>query len=481
MKIKLVLIGIVVVSFVVFGVVSGTFVKKQYISYTLDNLKERIYSVETEAQQKLGGRDTLDAEILGPYMQYILQKFSAVFVTDINLYNLDGELLASSQPSIYEKGISAEQMNPMAFHAFNSKKKSEFIHTEKIGKLSYLAAYLPFINNKGTPLGYLNLQHFSKQNTYENQISGFLITIINIGVLLLVITVIIAIFVSTWITTPLRLIQQNFKTVELGKANKPIAYDSDDEIGALVKDYNNKLAELELKAMQLARSERETAWREMAKQVAHEIKNPLTPMKLVLQHFQRSYDPKSADAPEQLQRFVKLLIEQIDTLTKIANEFSDFAKMPKANEEEIDLLPLIKNCLDLYNTNENDIKFSTKCSEITVFADKDLMIRVFNNILKNALQAIPSDRKPSIGIEISHERKGYLIAISDNGIGINPQEKNKIFVPNFTTKSTGAGIGLAMVKQIIQNHNGEIWFDSVPKKGTTFYIYLPGISVVNPS
>lgn len=475
-KIQLVLIGIVIISFVLYGVVATSFVKDQYETYTFSNLKERIESVEIEVRQKLGDRNDLDPEILGLYMEYILKKFSNVFVTDINLYGLDGGLLASSQPTLYSKGISAKQMNPLAYKQLSFQKSSEFIHKEKIGNLSYLSAYVPFYNNDSKLVAYLNLQHFAKQRAYEHQISNFLVAILNIAVLLLVATIVVALFIANWITTPLRMIHESFKTVELGKQHQPIAYKGDDEIGALVKDYNDKLAELELKAMQLARSERESAWREMAKQVAHEIKNPLTPMKLSLQHFQRSYDPKAHNAQDKIKRISESLIEQIDSLTKIANEFSNFAKMPKANEEEIDLLSIVQNCKEIFESETHEISFSTSLNKAPIFADKNLIVRVFNNILKNALQAIPDDRKPNISISIVKERQGYLISIADNGIGIQPSEKSKVFVPNFTTKSTGAGLGLAMVQQIVHNHNGEIWFESTPPTGTTFFIYLPGIS-----
>ncbi|MEX2485565.1 MAG: HAMP domain-containing sensor histidine kinase [Brumimicrobium sp.] len=471
-KIQLVLIGIVVVSFVVFAFVAGNYTRNQYHRYSHDNLKEKANSVETEVSQKLGDKDELDRDILGNYMQYILKKFSTVFVTDINLYDLNGGLLASSQPKLYEKGINAEHMNSNAYKAMSFDRKSEFIHQEVIGELEYLSAYLPFINNQGKLLGYLNLQHFAKQNAYENQVNDFIVTIINIAVLLLVITVVIAIFVSSWITTPLRLIQESFKNVELGKQNQPIAYKGDDEIGALVKDYNDKLAELELKAMQLARSERETAWREMAKQVAHEIKNPLTPMRLSLQHFQRSFDPTAENAQEKINRIADSLVEQIDILTKIANEFSNFAKMPKANEQRINLIPLIENVINLYQSEAVDISLNTTLKDAVVFVDKDLIIRVFNNLIKNAIQATAEDQTPQISIKIERENDRFLIRIKDNGDGISDEVKNKIFVPNFTTKSTGAGLGLAMVKQIINNHNGEIWFETEKGKGTTFFILL---------
>lgn len=473
-KIQLVLISLVVVSLLVFGLVSGGFVKSQYTDYTNDNIQERIYSVNTEVQQKLGDKDELDKLVLGNYMEYILQKFSRVFVTDINLYDLKGRLLSSSQPKIYKMGLITEQIDPTAYKELRLNKRSEFIHNENIGKLNYLSAYIPFLNNEGKLLAYLNLQYFAKQNKYESQISSFLVALINLAVLLIVSSIVIAIFVTNWITTPLKLIQRSFSSVELGKTTQPINYAGDDEIGAMVREYNTKLSELEIKALQLAKSERESAWREMAKQVAHEIKNPLTPMKLRLQHFERTFNPKDDSAKEKLTKTTASLIEQIDALTNIANEFSNFAKMPKPNKEKLDLIPLLESCILLFiNTPNINLQLHTELTTALTFADKNLVLRVFNNLIKNSIQAIPENTAGEIKVTISKKNQFILISIADNGAGIPVDKQNKIFVPNFTTKSTGTGLGLAMVKQIVENHNGTIWFETKENIGTVFKVSLP--------
>ncbi|MGB0933231.1 MAG: ATP-binding protein [Lishizhenia sp.] len=473
-KIQLVLISLVFVALLVFGLVSGGFVKSQYTDYTNDNIQERIYSVNTEVQQKLGDKENLDKDSLGNYMEYILQKFSRVFVTDINLFDLKGNLLASSQPKIYKIGLTTAQIDPFAYKELRFNKRSEFIHNESIGELNYLSAYIPFMNKNGKLLAYLNLQYFAKQNEYENQISSFLVALINLAVLLIVSTIVVAIFVTNWITTPLKLIQRSFSSVELGKKTQPINYSGDDEIGALVREYNAKLAELEVKALQLAKSEREMAWREMAKQVAHEIKNPLTPMKLRLQHFERSFDPQDKEAKEKLRKNTASLIEQINALTNIANEFSNFAKMPKPKEEQINLIPLIESCIVLFKDIKNiELSLHTDLIEAIVIADKNLMLRVFNNLIKNSIQAIPEDKTGGISINIYLEQAYFYIDVTDNGVGIPKNEQSKIFVPNFTTKSTGTGLGLAMVKQIIENHNGTIWFETEINSGTIFRIKIP--------
>jgi len=365
-------------------------------------------------------------------------------------------------------------MNPIAVKAFLVDNKSEFIHEENIGKLNFASAYLPFYNHEGKQLGFLNLQHFGQQKEFENQIQKFLVAIINVFMLLLAISIVLAIFISDWVTAPLRLLQENFSKIKFGKHNQQISYDKEDEIGALVKDYNQKLEELEFTAQQLAQSERESAWREMAKQVAHEIKNPLTPMKLSIQQLLRVYDPNDPNSEKKLQRVANSIIEQIDALTNIANEFSNFAKMPRPDVVALDLIPVLENVIEVFREEGScEITLKTKLKKVLIKADKDQMIRIFNNLIKNSIQSIPENRKGKIQIRIIKEEKNVHIEIEDNGEGISADKKSKIFVPYFTTKTTGTGLGLAMVKQIIENHNGTIYFETLENKGTTFIIDLP--------
>jgi len=272
----------------------------------------------------------------------------------------------------------------------------------------------------------------------------------------------------------LRIIQDNFAKLRFGKENAPIVYEKEDEIGALVKAYNSKLQELEFTAGQLAKSERESAWREMAKQVAHEIKNPLTPMKLSVQQMMRVFDPADPSSVEKLKKVTASIIEQIDALTLIANEFSNFAKMPLPQETAFDLIPLIANVIEVFREESGCVlEMKSALSKAEITADKDQMIRVFNNLIKNAIQSIPSEKSGRILITLSETEDHWFIEIADNGIGIPETEQDRIFVPYFTTKSTGTGIGLAMIKQIIENHHGSIYFKSKVNKGTTFSIELP--------
>jgi signal transduction histidine kinase len=476
-KIQTVLIGLILITLVVFAIGAGTFVEGQYNESNKGFIKEKLGSVKTELESKLKKESELKMDI-SDYLEYLLKKFSKVFVTDINLYNTKGDLLASSQPKIYSKGLISTKMNSNAFEQLQLDNKSEFIHEEHIGKLNYLSAYAPFTNRKGEYLAYVNVQYISRQSELEEQISGFLLAIINIMVLMLAFSTILAITVSNRLTRPLKYIQESLKNVQIGSKYKPIKYDGTDEIGELVREYNIKVGELQQNAEALAKSEKESAWREMAKQVAHEIKNPLTPMKLSIQHLKRSINLADEESKDKLDQVSKSLIEQIDALTKIANEFSNFAKMPKANEIQLDLADIVKSSVSVYSENDDyDINLDNLVSsEAIIWADKDLLLRVFNNIIANAIQAIPSDQRGKIEVIITESQNEFEVAVKDNGAGIKDEARENIFTPYFTTKSKGTGLGLAMSKQIVEGMKGSIWFESKMNEGTTFYVSFPKIN-----
>jgi nitrogen fixation/metabolism regulation signal transduction histidine kinase len=353
------------------------------------------------------------------------------------------------------------------------RELSLYVNQEFIGRQKYFSSYVPLLNGKGVVLGYINLPYFAKQNEFENEIAGFLSAIINIFVILLALSIVVAVIITGRIVEPLKKIQGSLQRFKLGSAQRPIEYRGNDEIGVLVHEYNKKLEELQESSEKLAKSEREMAWREMAKQVAHEIKNPLTPMKLRIQHFQRAFDPNAADAPEKIEQFSEALIEQIESLTNIANAFSNFAKMPKAQFEIVDLCRIVNSAVDTFVGEENIEIFSKlPTTPQMVRADKELILRVCNNLIKNAIQAIPTGKSGEIHVELLDRAHFLELLVRDNGAGVSDEMKDKIFVPNFTTKSTGTGLGLAMVKQIIESHDGRIDFQSQPGR-TVFKVILP--------
>ena len=473
LKIQLLLVGIVFFSLFAFGWGSGIFVRNQYNKFTNNIINEKLASLEIELRNKIGELNYLDVDENGNYISFLLTKLSKVFITDINLYDPDGHILATSRSKVFNIGLIGEQMNTQAFNQLKIQNKSEYIHQENIGELNYISAYLPFFNSDGKLLAFLNLQHFGQQQEVENQIQQFLVAILNVFMLLLAISIILAIIMSNWVTKPLRLLQTNLSLIRFGKKNQMIDYTKNDEIGVLVKEYNNKLMELEQTADQLAKSERESAWRDMAKQVAHEIKNPLTPMKLSIQQMMRVFEKENPEAKIKIDRLANSLIEQIDGLAKIANEFSNFAKMPSPVLEKIELLEICRNVISLFSQEEYSITFSSNQDSVYILADKDQLIRAINNLLKNSIQSFSDDRTGKISIGVIARMGQCSIEIKDNGCGIPLNQQNKIFIPYFTTKSTGTGIGLSITKQIIENHNGTITFQTTEDIGTIFTIELP--------
>jgi nitrogen fixation/metabolism regulation signal transduction histidine kinase len=321
-------------------------------------------------------------------------------------------------------------------------------------------------------VGIIYLPYSETNEFLEKEIETFLSTLLKVYLILLLLGGLVAYFLSNYITRSLTAISERFKNIQFVGKNEKLPWKSNDEIGLLVQEYNKMIDQLEQSAEKLARTERETAWREMAKQVAHEIKNPLTPMKLSLQHLERTYNPNDPDFKDRLERFSKNMIEQIDTLSNIASEFSNFAKMPKAKMEEVNLISIIRSSTDLFK-NEANISFVYDTDNANILGDKEQLLRVFSNLIKNSIQAIPNDREGKITITTISDKDFVIVSVIDNGTGIHEKQKEHIFVPNFTTKNTGTGLGLALVKNIIEQHEGTIWFESELNKGTTFYIKLP--------
>jgi len=300
--------------------------------------------------------------------------------------------------------------------------------------------------------------------------------LLNFYMVIILLTVIVSVMMSNQITQPLMMLQEKFKNIKLGAKNEPVLYNRHDELGGLVKEYNRAIKELAKSADRLARSERESAWREMARQIAHEINNPLTPMKLSVQHLKRAYDNKSERFDDYMEKISRSLVEQIDALSAIATEFSNFAKMPAAHHEKIDLIDQINAVVPLFAINENKRAFQTDfhgLEQAMIYADREQISRVFINLFKNALQAIPKDRQAQINIDVLKISRIIWVRIKDNGTGIPKEMQQKIFSPNFTTKSSGMGVGLSIVRNIIESVGGAINFKTRQGEGTTFIISLP--------
>lgn len=447
--------------------------------YTLDNnknhdiLNEKMNAIVLNIEARSSQYNSIYKMNINE-LHNILFELSSNYYTDINIYDTHGFLLASSRPKIFEEKMISDQINTESLYKFIIKKNTTFIQNDKIGKYKFLSGFAPIRDHDNKISAYINLPYFVKQNELSKEISKLLIAFSNGYTLITILTLLIALVITSHITQPLQVLAEQFSRVKVVNPNAKLTWQRDDEIGKLIGEYNRMIDELAFHVDKVAKSEREGAWQLMAKQVAHEIKNPLTPIKLNIQMLMRAWDENAPDKEERLRRFATTLISQIDILTSIASEFSDFAQMPTPNIEKLDLIPIIQQSADLFiNTPNKKIEFKTDLESCFINADAHHIQRMFNNLLKNAIQAIPPYKDGLIKIGITKNSNNCEITFSDNGIGIEQEKQKFIFTPEFTTKTTGMGLGLAMVKGIVDSINGKIWFESHPNIGTTFFITIP--------
>lgn len=470
LKLQIATVSLVIVSFLVAGVITVNYFVRYNHNKNNEIIREKSFSVLIELEHKLSNYQSLTVDDKD-YLSDLLAKFSNVFFTDLNLFSVDGELLATSRSQVFSMGLLSNRMNPQVLFEIKQEGTPFYLHKESIGNLNYTSAYLPFVNMNNELLAYLNLPYFARENELKNDISTFLVTFINFYVFLIVLAIILALFTATYITMPLKLISEKLRVLRPGQNNEKIKWKQNDEIGLLVREYNRMIDELETSTNQLMKNERETAWREMAKQIAHEIKNPLTPMKLSLQNLQRAWNDGAPDYEDRLKRTSQTLIEQIDTLAKIADEFSNFAKFQEIKLVETDLIPILNDIVHLYESDSINISIEIdENKEYKVLGNDKLLIQVFNNLVKNAVQSISPSIEGEIVIKLESDINNLIIRVIDNGVGISDENKKKIFSPNFTSKTGGTGLGLAISKKIIESMNAEISFKSTLNVGTEFVI-----------
>ncbi|TVT40709.1 HAMP domain-containing histidine kinase [Hymenobacter setariae] len=419
-----------------------------------------------------------------PALTGLVHNVAALTETDLNLYDAQGKLLVSSQPLIFEAGLLGSLLNPQAIVAFREGAMSRILLTERAGSLSFSALYLPvrMPSSGGTVagpvLGYVGIPFFDSQKELDSKLTELFTTILNIFTLMGLLFLVLAFVATRQLTAPLKLLTERLKRTTLTGQNEVLDYrSSDDEIGLLVREYNTMLGKLEASKRELATQEKEAAWREMARQVAHEIKNPLTPMKLSLQYLQKAIDEGRPNTEALIARISQTLITQIDVLSDIATSFSTFTNLPTMRPERLDVAAVLRHCADLFREQDGDdgeLHLALPDNEsCTVFADESLLVRTFNNLLLNAKQAVPPGRQPRQEVALKCSPSKVLITIADNGSGIAEEVRDKVFRPNFTTKATGSGIGLAVAKRGIESAGGSIWFETVEDEGTTFFIELP--------
>jgi two-component system nitrogen regulation sensor histidine kinase NtrY len=393
---------------------------------------------------------------------------------DANVFYPNGKLMATSQPLIFENHLLAPYINSSAYKRIENGDKA-FVSTEQVGNLKFYVAYCGlFSEDSGARVGILGIPFFQSAYSLERMQITILANILSIFTLIFIVLLVISFLVTKWLTAPLRVITKTMGRVSLTGVNKPLQWQADDEIGFMAREYNQMLLKLNDSKDELERNQRERAWREIAQQVAHEIKNPLTPMKLTLQQLERTLQNEN-DQHEKLSKAVSSLLTQVNFLDDIASSFSSFAKMPEPVMAEVELIDLLTRTINLH-TQEGTILFQPVLKSALVLADEQLLGRIFSNIILNGIQAVQSGVPPKIHVQIEMYSK-YRITFSDNGKGIDPDLLDKIFLPHFTTKQSGSGLGLAISKQGIEQMGGGIWFET-SAQGTSFIIELPQLNVV---
>jgi two-component system nitrogen regulation sensor histidine kinase NtrY len=441
------------------------------------------YNIQRFERKEAIAKNTIELELINKTIYAVntknlprifqkrIYEISSINKLNITIYNLEGRLLKTSFGNVFEN-IDKIPLTEVILTELSQNSNHRVFKNKEIKGTSFQTSYSYIEDPKFKRIGILELQFTQDNSEIEQELKEFIYRLSLVYLLMFLVAILFAYFLSSYITHSIKTISDKMQKTRLNERNeKIILNNASSEIEILVDAYNNMIDQLEESAARLAKSEREQAWREMAKQVAHEIKNPLTPMRLSVQSFERKFNPKDENIKEKLAEYSQTLIQQIDVMSAIASAFSDFAKMPTQKKEEIEVISVVKLALDIFN--EKSVKYQTKEVELYAFLDKTQLIRIVTNLVKNALQATENEENPLINIEVISEGSTIKIIVSDNGKGISAEVKDLIFEPKFTTKSSGMGLGLPMIKNIIEAYDGIISFTSNEGVGTVFTVVLP--------
>ena len=415
-----------------------------------------------------------------PYLNKLLQKYGQTNETALHLYDANGYLIATTETNLFDKGLISRFMNAAAYRKlYDAEETGSFKSDERVGSFQYKTNYYNILNNNKKLIGFLETPLYTgernlKLSAYSTRSSNlfYLAILFLLGIM--------AVYEITKLNMrPIKDIAEKLKHMTIGNKaeNERIEWSRDDEIGVVVNAYNNKIEELKDSFEKISEAERAMAWKSMAQHVAHEIRNPLTPIKMVVSHLSFIKDLDDATFKEIALRSAQLILDQVETLERITNEFAFYAKMPQnANNLTFELNELINSVTNLFISGNNDknvkIIISLPEEPLYIYADKNHLLGAFNNLIKNAIQSVPADRQGIVRVSLYRQKTKAIVRISDNGIGIPKEAAEKVFGQNFTTKLQGSGIGLYYTKQIVQSAGGKIYFDSVEDIGTDFFVEL---------
>ena len=446
---------------------------EQTKDYNIQRFERKEVIAKKTIELELTNKTThaVNTDNLSKIFQDRIYEISSINKLNITIYSLEGNLLKTSFGTAFEK-IDTTPLTDYIVSELAQNSNHRILKNKEIDGTSYQTSYSYINGPKFKRIGILELQFTQDNSEIEAELKEFIYRLSLVYLLMFLLAISFAYFLSSYITRSIKTISDKMQHTRLNERNEKIILNkASSEIEILVDAYNNMIDQLEESATRLAKSEREQAWREMAKQVAHEIKNPLTPMRLSVQSFERKFNPEDENIKEKLKEYSQTLIQQIDVMSSIASAFSDFAKMPTQKKEKIEIISIVKLALDIFN--EKSVKYQTKEKELYAFLDKTQLIRIVTNLVKNALQATENEENPLINVEIISKGSKIKIVVSDNGKGISEEVKDLIFEPKFTTKTSGMGLGLPMIKNIIEAYDGAISFTSNKGAGTVFTVILP--------
>lgn len=472
-RIFLSMIILIVIASVLMASISIIQFKNEAKDYHQERLDRKEFAIKEHINYVLSTTTyPLTPENLKLIFKDKIHELSDIHNLEINIYSLEGKLVKSSK-STFSVDKVAPPIPNYILKLVQSSVDKRYVDIKNIDGVKNRSSYSQIKDDKFKPLGILNIPYVEDDGFYEKELRQFLLRLSQVYSFMLIIAFALAYFLASYITKSLKTISDKINETSLNQKNEKIVIEANSrEINSLINAYNQMVDKLEESATMLAQSEREQAWREMAKQVAHEIKNPLTPMRLTVQSFQRKFDANDPNLKQKLDDYSKTLIQQIDTMSAVASAFSNFASMPAQQNETLNVVEVVEFSLDIFN--EDFIRFESNSEEIITVMDRTQLIRIITNLVKNAIQAIPEEQEnKAVLVSVNAEEDHVIIAVKDNGIGINTENTERIFEPKFTTKTSGMGLGLGIIKNIIENYKGTITFESELGKGSMFIVSLP--------
>ena len=466
----LAILAVTLFSFLLTGIYFLYHYKKESEIYHLERLRRKEYSITAAISHHLNTykipKNPLS--ISEGFSQKICE-ISDIHNVDIAFYDLDGRFLTSSTRNPeYSRKLFPVQLDTALVNTVKQSFGDRYTMQTRIDNQVYLYDFFFLYDENGSEILIINIPYLIDQHFFNREMKNFFINLVQIYTVLFLIAIGASFLLALTITRPLDTLRAQVLANDKIQDSKPITGKYPSEIQQLVDDYNRVLMELKHSAERLADSERDSAWRDVARQVAHEIKNPLTPMRLNVQWIERSL---KTSEPEKLKDFCKGMITQIDTLSRIADSFSRYSRLPEISPEPIDLCEIARQTGSLIT--DHRVSIITPNHPVNIVGDKSQIIQALNNILKNALQATEEKNNPTIVLKIDQKEDQAVISVSDNGVGIDQDLIEKIFIPRFTTKTSGMGLGLAIVKNIVEAHGGHIDLQSSKNIGTTFKIFFP--------